>query len=533
VKSVLTLFACLAIAAVVVAEPLADTVTSPTLSVTESSPYEHTSGSTLYYAPTGSNSGSFTVTATASAGSGIASVAFPIVFGSDSLTDTTSPYVQTYTWAAGATATGSKAVTFTDKTVPADTATASFTVTPDTTAPSGQTVTLSNGPGYSTLSVPLVLGNGTDAASGVNTSSGSVERASATLSNGTCGTFAPFAAVTLSGGADTTVASGSCYRYQYKAVDNVGNVSTASTPSADAKVDTTPPTTPTLLFGSQTNAAATGSVVYYSPTGGSFAVTAGSTDGESGIASYAFPSLSGFAVVGTGASRIFRFLGGQSAASGPLAVAATNGTGLTSPATSFTIAPDPTPPSVTILCNGAPCLATSYPKAVTVTLSATDTGGSGLGAIRYSLDGTAPTVYDGADYDGPIEVRKLTDLQVRAYDRVGNASQIARTTIRSLADRLVFSAPARMNVSSTSKYLQARVSTTARAIVSAVLTGPGLKTPRRWRFVLSSGASIVRLRLPTAMKPAGRYTVVWHVQAGTRKTTQTSHVFRGPLRRKP
>ena len=532
-KSVLTLFACLAIAAVVVAEPLADAVTSPALSVTESSPYEYVSGSTLYYAATGSNSGSFTVTATASAGSGIASVAFPVVFGSDSLTDTTSPYAQTYNWVAGATGAGSKAVMFTDKSVPADTATASFTVTPDTTAPSGQTVALSNGPGYSTLSVPLVLGNGTDAGSGLNISSGSVERASATLSNGTCGTFGSFAAVTLSGGADTTVASGSCYRYQYKAVDNVGNVSTASTPSADAKVDTTPPTTPTLLFGSQTNAAAIGSVVYYSPTGGSFAVTAGSTDGESGIASYAFPSVSGFAVVGTGASRIFRFSGGQSAPPGPLTVTATNGTGLTSPATSFTVVPDPTPPTVTISCNGAPCLARSYPKAVTVTLSATDTGGSGLDTIRYTLDGTAPTLYDGADYDGPIEVRKLTDLQAVAYDRVGNASQIVRTAIRSLADRLVFSAPARMNVGSTSRFLQARVSTTARAIVSAVLTGPGLKTPTRWRFVLSSGASIVQLRLPTAMKRAGRYTVVWHVQAGTRKTTMTSHVFRGPLPRKP
>jgi hypothetical protein len=66
-----------------------------------------------------------------------------------------------------------------------------------------------------------------------------------------------------------------------------------------------------------------------------------------------------------------------------------------------------------------------------------------------------------------------------------------------------------------------------------MLTGPGLKTPTRWRFVLSSGASIVRLRLPGAMKAVGRYTVVWHVQAGTRKATMTSHVFRGPLPHKP
>jgi hypothetical protein len=281
VKRVLTLFACLAIAGVVVAAPLADAVTNPKVTVTESSPYEYLSGVNLYYAPTGTNTGSFTVTGTASAVSGIANAAFPVVFASDSFTDTTSPYAQTYSWASGATAAGAKAVIFTDKDAVPDTATASFTLTPDITGPTGQTVALSGGPGYSALSVPLVLGNGTDTGSGLNSSSGVVERASATLSNGICGTFGTFAAVTLSGGADPTVATGNCYRYQYKAADNVGNVSTASPPSADARVDTTPPATPTLLFGSQTNAAAVGSVVYYSPNGGSFAVTGGSNEWRS------------------------------------------------------------------------------------------------------------------------------------------------------------------------------------------------------------------------------------------------------------
>ncbi len=523
-KSVLALLACLTIAAVVVAESLADAVTGPTLTVSESSPYEYVAGTTLYYAPTGSNIGSFTVTATASAVSGIASIAFPVVFGSDSFTDTASPYSQTYSWTSSATITGSKAVTATDKDATPDTATSSFTVTPDTTAPSGQTVALSGGPGYSTPSVPLVLGNGTDASSGVETSSGVVERASATLSNAACGTFGSFAPVTLSGGADTTVASGSCYRYQYKVADNVGNVSTASAPSGDAKVDTTPPTTPTVLFSGQTNAAATGSVVYYSPTNGSFAVTVASTDGESGIASYTFPTVSGFTVVGTGASRIFRSSGGPSASSGPLSVTATNGTGLTSPATSFTIVPDPTAPTVTIRCNRQPCLARSYPKAVTVTLAGTDTGGSGLDTIRYTLDGAAPTPDHGADYEGPLAVKTLTNLRVRAYDRVGNASRIAGATIRSLADRLVFTAPPRVTVTAGARYLLARVSSTRRAIVSAAMSGPGLAQPRRWRFILGAGASIVQFRLPAGLSRPGRYTIVWTVRAGTQKTSKTTRI---------
>jgi hypothetical protein len=528
VKAIAAIVACLATAVVVVAEPLADVVTGPSLSLSESSPYEHVSGSTLYYAPTGSNSGSFTVTATASAGVGIANVAFPVVFGSDSLTDTASPYAQTYSWTTGASASGSKTVTATDKSVPADTATATFVVTPDTTAPSGQTVALSGGPGYSTLSVPLVLGNATDTGSGVDSSTKVVERASATLSNSTCGSFGSYAAVTLSGGADRTVTTGSCYHYQYKAVDNVGNVSTPSTATSDAKVDTTPPTPPTLFFTGLTHAAAAGSIVYYPATGsGSFTVTAASTDGESGIASYAFPSVPGFTVAGTGASRIFTFSGAQSTPAAPISVTATNGTGLTSAAASFMLVPDPSPPTVTILCNGKPCLATAYAKEVAVTLAATDTGGSGVDTILYTLDGAAPTPDDGAEYDGALRVRALTHLKVRAYDKAGNASQVVGVTIHSLADRLVFAAPRQLKIKVKARYVQARVSSTARVRVTAVMSGAGLKQPHRWRFILGSGASIVQLQLPKSIKRPGRYAVVWNASAGTKRAKASTRVVLG------
>jgi chitobiase/beta-hexosaminidase-like protein len=518
----------MAIAAVVVGEPLADPVTGPTLSLSESSPYEYVSGSTLYYAPTGSNSGSFTVTATTSAASGIASVAFPIVFGSDSLTDTTSPYSQTYSWTSSASASGSKTVTATDGDTPADTGTATFIVTLDKTAPSGQTVALSGGPGFSTLSVPLMLGDGTDSGAGVDSSRGLVERASATLSNGTCGSFGSYAAVTLSSGADTTVTTGHCYHYQYTAADNVGNVSTATAATSDAKVDSTPPTLPTVFFSGLTHAAASGSIVYFPPTGsGSFTVTAASTDSESGIASYTFSSVSGFTVAGTGASRIFSFSGAQSTPVAPISVTATNGTGLASAAGSFTLVPDPTPPTVTILCNDKPCLATAYAKEVAVTLTATDSGGSGVDTILYTTDGAAPTPDDGTEYEGGLRVRTLTHLKVRAYDKAGNASEVMGVTVRSLADRLVFAAPAQLRVKVKALYVRARVSSNARAKVTAVMTGPGLRQPRRWRFILSPGASIVQLQLPKAIKRPGRYTVVWNVLAGTRKARASTRVVLG------
>src|SRR2546423_674942 len=119
--------------------------------------------------------------------------------------------------------------------------TTNFTVSPAPTAPSGQTVSLSGGPWYSSPSVPLVLANGSDSGAGVDPTSGIVLRAQATLTGGACGTFGAFSQVTLAGSADTSVTSGNCYRYEYRISDLVGNQSAVSAASADAKVDTSTP----------------------------------------------------------------------------------------------------------------------------------------------------------------------------------------------------------------------------------------------------------------------------------------------------
>lgn len=522
-----TLLGCLAAAAVVVGSPLADAVTGPTLALSESSPYEYVSGTTLYYAPTGTNSGSFTVTAKASAVSGIQSVAFPDVFGSDAFVDTTSPYAQTYSWASGASASGAKTVTATDKDAVPDLGTATFSLTLDTTPPSGQSIALLGGPGYSTLSVPLVLGQGSDSGAGVDSASGTVLRASAPLVGGVCGTFGAFAPVTLSGSTDTSVATASCYRYEYKVADRVGNVSAASAPSADAKIDVTPPTPPTVSLTGLTNAAAVGSTVYYRPgSGGSFAVAASASDPESGVASYSFPAPAGFTVLGTGASRLYTFPAGVMPPAAPLAVTATNGTGLPSTPAGFTLVPDGAAPTVTIRCNGKPCASTPYAKAVAVTIQATDAG-AGIRTIRYSTDGRSPASEGASDYEGTIVVRSLTHLQVQAFDRVGNASPLVRLTVRSLADRLVFAAPLRLAVGAAARSFAAQLSASRRALVSAALRGPKLASPRRWQFILEPGASVVRIRLPGRLVPGGRYTVVWSARAGTRSASRTTRVVVG------
>jgi hypothetical protein len=489
---------------------------------------------TLWFRPAGA--GSFTLNATAdnATGSGIAQVAFPDISavsgwagstgGADQATSYASPVA--YAWTAGATAPGAKQVTATNNT--GLTGTDTVTISADSTAPTGQTVALSGGPWYSTASVPLTLGNGTDPGAGVDASRGIVERASAPLTNSVCGTFGAFAAVTLSGGADTSVASANCYRYQYKATDNVGNVSTASAASADAKVDTTAPTTPNLLLTGFTNTASVGNVVYYRPAGsGRFTVTAASADSESGVASYNFPSIAGFTVLGSGPSRTFSFSDAPSAAPAAVTVTATNGAGLTSPGASFTLVPDPTPPTVTVRCNGKPCLTTTYAKAVAVTLSATDGAGSGVDTIRYTTNGTDPKVDGGIEYTRAFSVRSLARLRVRAYDKAGNASNAVVLAIRSAADRLVFSAPPRLVVKSRARYLFARVASTRRAVASATMTGPNLKTPHRWRFILGSGRTIVQLRLPARLAHTGRYRIVWTVKAGTQKTSKTTLVTLG------
>src|SRR5207249_4968743 len=119
-------------------------------------------------------------------------------------------------------------------------ASATFTIAADSTAPSGQAITLTgaNAAYYKAPSVSFTLNDGSDSESGLDTSSRAVTRESATLNGDSCGTFSPDAGTYTS--PDTSVAGGHCYRYAFTIADRVGNVSTGV--SAVAKVDTVAPT---------------------------------------------------------------------------------------------------------------------------------------------------------------------------------------------------------------------------------------------------------------------------------------------------
>jgi hypothetical protein len=80
---------------------------------------------------------------------------------------------------------------------------------------------------------------------------------------------------------------------------------------------------------------------------------------------------------------------------------------------------DQTPPSSSISCNGSACSSDSYQDPVQVTLAATDDS-SGVEAIRYTTDGSTPTLASPV-YTGPFTVSTTTTVKYRAWDNAGNA----------------------------------------------------------------------------------------------------------------
>jgi peptidoglycan/xylan/chitin deacetylase (PgdA/CDA1 family) len=79
---------------------------------------------------------------------------------------------------------------------------------------------------------------------------------------------------------------------------------------------------------------------------------------------------------------------------------------------------DTTAPTSAIACNGSACSTGWYTGPVSVALSATDDA-SGVAEIRYTLDGSEPTVSSQL-YTGPFTVSQTTTAKFRAWDNAGN-----------------------------------------------------------------------------------------------------------------
>ena len=414
--------------------PPAVAVTAATEVTGAGSQYYDAGSKTQFFRPGGS--GSFTLNATGSdVDTGVTGVAFPDVSatsgwaGSTGGSDATSPYSSpvTYAWSSGAGEPGAVSVVATDKA--ANTASDTVTLRADGTAPSGQTIALTGAgaPYYTSASVTFITGDGSDnvGGSGLDTSTRTVTRETGDLAGDSCSNF------TADGGTfstpDTAISGGHCYRYSFTIKDNVGNVSAAAT--ATAKVDTTAPATPTLSFGSFTNASATGTTVFFRQgAAGGFTVAAGSSDPETGIATTSFPAL-GSGWTNTGGA--YSFSAAASAPSGNQNVTSRNGAGVDSVSTPFTVVADTATPISTIKCNGVGCSAGWYTSSpVSVTMTATDGFGSGVDRIRYTTDGSDPTQLNGSDYSGAIAVGSTMTIKYRAYDNVGNAEAVASQTVQ-------------------------------------------------------------------------------------------------------
>ena len=104
----------------------------------------------------------------------------------------------------------------------------------------------------------MVSFSASDSGSGVNTANGELYRDPAPLSNGSCGTYTGYTAISASIGAtvsytDNSVSSNTCYEYEYVVSDNAGNQATITSTDV-VEVDTTAPTNLLALAASPVGA---------------------------------------------------------------------------------------------------------------------------------------------------------------------------------------------------------------------------------------------------------------------------------------
>jgi Ice-binding-like/Chitobiase/beta-hexosaminidase C-terminal domain/Bacterial Ig-like domain len=279
------------------------TYTSPDVKVDATSPpapalsfsaltnaYWSGAGTAVYYRP-GAGSGGFQLTATsADTTAGTTGYGFP-AFPSGWSSSSAGSGIRSYSWGLPNPTAPSGAQSVTTANNAGSSASSSFTVTPDSTPPSGGNLSYANG--YTVgSSVSISFGKGIDTISGLNSASGIIEGSTATLAAGACGSFGAFEVVAAnpSSGVSLLVTSGTCYQYRYLISDNVGNQATYTSASI-AKVDNVAPTN-SLSLASAVNASQSGSTIFYrSNVAGSFKIVDVVTDAASGPASATFPAI--------------------------------------------------------------------------------------------------------------------------------------------------------------------------------------------------------------------------------------------------
>jgi peptidoglycan/xylan/chitin deacetylase (PgdA/CDA1 family) len=195
---------------------------------------------------------------------------------------------------------------------------------------------------------------------------------------------------------------------KYRAWDNTGNVE--ATNSQLIQIDTTAPSS---------SISCNGSTCATSTYSAAVTVTLSATDTESGAAVIRYtldgsdPTASSTAYsdpISVSETTTVKYRAWDSAGN----VEATNSQVVQVVQT----VPDTDAPTSSIACNLSVCSSGWYGGSVSVSLSAAD-GGSGVAAIRYTLDGSDPTAASPT-YTAPFTVSATTTVKYRAWDNAGN-----------------------------------------------------------------------------------------------------------------
>jgi hypothetical protein len=227
----------------VIVDNTAPSTPSLTFSGTSANVFLKTSTNALYFRPAAG--GAFTVTATSTdAQSGIREYKFSSL-ATNGFTEALTGGKMSYTFGATATQPSTAPTIAAISNAGASSALATYSLIADTTGPTGGALTVNNVAGSATgttsysgsgsFSISKRTDFNTDAGSGFVSST--LTRQSATLSNGTCGTFG--SATTLTGNPNQTNLAAGCYRYTLTGLDRVGNAALLVT---TVEVDKTDPT---------------------------------------------------------------------------------------------------------------------------------------------------------------------------------------------------------------------------------------------------------------------------------------------------
>jgi hypothetical protein len=228
-------------------------------------------------------------------------------------------------------------------------------------------------------------------------------------------------------GSDPTTTNGTVYSgaftlaqtatVKYRAFDNADNVESVN--SRLVQVDTTPPLSAINCNGGACagwfNAPVSVTLTSVDNTGGSgLNKIVFTTDGSTPTSTHGTVYAGAFTVSGSLTVKYRAF----------------DNAGNAEVTNSQPIQIDTAAPSTTIKCNNGNCAASFYAAAVSVTLSATDTGSSGVSQIVYTTDGSDPTSTNGVVYTGAFSLASTATVKYRAFDGAGNAEALKSQLIR-------------------------------------------------------------------------------------------------------